>query len=188
MKFKYFLAEALREHSPGAIATALEENGCFGYDRFGRVIHLTDDLVEPVLTTVADFYRENLEWIMDDNNFDPETWSVRSSPSEEMIESPNDSCFWQYGWVSDKDIPIFTDSIPLREKSSIDKPLGTQERNKLYQMLIAMAIDGYGYDVEAKTSPIPSQLASMFKDRFNFNYTSESISNHLKIARKLIEI
>jgi hypothetical protein len=124
---------------------------------------------------------------MDDNNFDPETFSVYPSPSEWMIDSPNDSCFWQYGWISDKGIPNFTDSIPLRKNSSVDKPLGTLERTKLYQMLIAMAIDGYGYEVEAKNSPIPSQLSSMFKDSFNFNYSSESISNQLKIARKLIE-
>ena len=187
MDFKYYLAEALREHSPGAVATALEDKGCFGYDRFGRIVHLTGDLVEPVLTIVADFYRENLEWHMCEDHFDQETLSYEFSPSECMIDSPNGSCFWRFGWISDKDIPNFTDSIPSRKYSSFEKPLGTLERSKLYQMLIAMAIDGYGYEVEAKTSPIPSQLASMFKDRFNFNYSAESISNQLKIARMLIE-
>ena len=64
MDFEYYLAEALREHSPGAVAKALEEKGCFGYDRFGRIIHLKGDSVEPALAAVELFYKMHTYWFI----------------------------------------------------------------------------------------------------------------------------
>jgi hypothetical protein len=188
MDFVYYLAEALREHSPGAVATALEEKGCYGYDRFGRLVHLTGKGVEIVLSLVSEFYVTEIKWRKDYRNFDPDTNTYDLSPMQSAVDSPNDSGYWSYGWITGSGIPNFSDSTPINKSSILEKPLETKERDNLYRMLIAMAIDGYGYDITAKTSEIPRLLESTFKERFNFQYTAESISKHLRAAKKLIEI
>ena len=188
MNFKYYLAEALREHSPGAVATALEKKGCHGYDRFGRIVHLEGDLIEPVLTIVSDYYHEITEWIMDEANFIPELFSATESPLEVLINSPNDSKFWQYGWLTDNDIPVFTDSTPITKNALSEKPLRSRERDNLYQLIIAMAIDKYAYKVKAKNSTVPAELERVVRERLNIEYSSETISNHLKAARELVPL
>lgn len=40
-----------------------------------------------------------------------------------------------------------------------EKQLGTTEKNSLLKLVIGMAIKGYGYDVEAKRSDVPSEIA-----------------------------
>lgn len=40
-----------------------------------------------------------------------------------------------------------------------ERSLGTRERESLLKMVIAMVVDGYGYDISAKRSPIPQQIA-----------------------------
>jgi hypothetical protein len=190
MSFKYYLADALRDHSPGAVATALEKKGCYGYDRFGRLVHLKNDLIEPVLKIVADFYQEITEWIMDDANFIPELFSVTDSPSEVLIKNGpwHRHVFWHYGWLTKEDIPVFTDSTPIRKIALSEKPLGPRERDNLYELIIAMAIDGYGYDVNAPKSIIPAELERVVRERLNIEYSSETISNHLRAARELVPL
>jgi len=186
MDFKYYLADALREHSPGAVATALEDKGCFGYDQFGRIIHLTGDLVKPALSLVAEFYRTEVNWFKDYRNFNPETDAFDHSPMEWLIDCPNDSGFWSYGWVAENNIPNFTDSTTLRKNSPVNRPLGTLERENLLKVIVAMAIDKYSYQVEGK-STVPTQISLAMEKHLNVSYSAESISNHFKLAKSLIE-
>ena len=41
----------------------------------------------------------------------------------------------------------------------LEKPLGTTEKNSLLKLVIGMAIKGYSYNVEAKRSAVPSEIA-----------------------------
>jgi hypothetical protein len=188
MNFEYYLADALREHSPGAVATALENKGCYGYDRFGRIVHLEGALIEPVLALVAHFYQAVTDWYKDEKNYCSETGTYFPAPDDDCFEEPDDSDFWKYGWPTDKDIPIFTDSTPIRKNALSEKPLRTRERENLYVLIIAMAIDKYAYDVNALKSPTPAKLQKMLKRRFEIDYTAATISAHLKAARELVAL
>ena len=188
MSFEYYLADALREHSPGAVATALENKGCYGYDRFGRIVHLEGALIEPVLTLVAHFYQAVTDWYKDEKNYCSETGTYFPSPEDDCFEEPDDSDFWKYGWPTNDYIPIFTDSTPIRKNALSEKPLRTRERENLYVLMIAMAIDKYAYDVNALKSPTPAKLQKMLKRRFEIDYTAATISAHLKAARELVAL
>ena len=188
MNFKYYLADALREHSPGAVATALENKGCYGYDRFGRIVHLEGALIEPVLALVAHFYQAVTDWYKDEKNYCSETGTYFPAPDDDCFEEPDDSDFWKYGWPTNDYIPIFTDSTPIRKNALSEKPLRTRERENLYVLIIAMAIDKYAYDVNALKSPTPAKLQKMLKRRFKIDYTAATISAHLKAARELVPL
>lgn len=46
------------------------------------------------------------------------------------------------------------------EKFSQDRPLGPTERRSLLKMILAMAVDGYGYDSDASKSPLPQEIVT----------------------------
>jgi hypothetical protein len=82
--------------------------------------------------------------------------------------------------------PNFTDSTTLRKNSPVNRPLGTLERENLLKVIVAMAIDKYSYQVEGK-STVPTQISLVMEKHLNVSYSAESISNHLKLAKSLIE-
>jgi hypothetical protein len=98
----YYLADALREHSPGAVATEIERNGCLGYDRYGRIclIRDTSDKNE-VLEHLAEFHRLVNEWDESEDSLDPEGGTRIPSSVESLIDSPSGYPFWSFGWDKD---------------------------------------------------------------------------------------
>ena len=55
--------------------------------------------------------------------------------------------------AKDREIADLLSQVP------VSKTLGTKERESILKLVIAMSIGGYGYDPNAKRSPIPQQIA-----------------------------
>ena len=62
-----------------------------------------------------------------------------------------------------------------------DKPLGTTERTYLLRLVIGMAIDGYGYDPQAKKSDVPKVVADAISAR-GMDMTDDTVRKYLKEA------
>jgi hypothetical protein len=80
--------------------------------------HLTGDLLEPVLSVVANFYQAEIEWINDESNYNDEHMTFSSFEANEAVDIINHSSYWHYGWVSEEDIPTFTDTTPIKSQHS----------------------------------------------------------------------
>jgi hypothetical protein len=62
-----------------------------------------------------------------------------------------------------------------------DKPLGTTERTYLLRLVIGMAIDGYGYDPQAKKSDVTKVVADAISAR-GMDMTDDTVRKYLKEA------
>jgi len=57
----------------------------------------------------------------------------------------------------------------------------------LLKMVIGMAINGYGYDIKAKKSPIPSEISSDLLEK-GISLTPKTIKKYLNEAERMIPI
>ncbi|UWQ91972.1 hypothetical protein K3727_04005 [Rhodobacteraceae bacterium M382] len=65
------------------------------------------------------------------------------------------------------------------------KEVASRERQTLYKMLIAMALDGYGYDHAASRSPFPTELEGIL-ERLGLPVSDDTIRQKLKEAAELL--
>lgn len=70
------------------------------------------------------------------------------------------------------------------EDSENTKPLGPTERRSVLKMILAMAIDGYGYDPDESKSPIPNQIVEAAAKN-DHSITDDTVRKWLKEASKL---
>ncbi len=73
----------------------------------------------------------------------------------------------------------------LSAKVFPEKSLGLSERESLLKLILAMAIDGYGYDPSAAKSPIAGGLAGQV-ERLGMSLGDDTIRNYLKEAKELL--
>lgn len=78
----------------------------------------------------------------------------------------------------------------LREALSVLKDLkkqevGSRERTTLYTMIIAMAIDGYGYDPRAERSPTSREIVDAVA-KLDLSISDETVRSKLKDAAELV--
>lgn len=100
------------------------------------------------------------------------------------------------GWKSEYDFGVFSD-IKYRESLATDCDTNTADSDetprgerlahprteKNYLALIAaMAIDGYGFEPNAKQSPLPRELAELLTRKFDYSLTDESIRRYLQMG------
>ena len=67
-----------------------------------------------------------------------------------------------------------------------EQVVASRERHTLYKMLIAMALDGYGYDPTASKSPFPKELEGIL-DRLGLPVSDDTIRQKLKEASELLD-
>lgn len=116
----FYLAEALRVHSVGDVATAIENQGCYGDDRFGRFRPLGEQEKANILDVLAQLHEHYLEWLNVPPHPDP---FVDYSPIDERCDCPNWSDpLWCYGWPPDAR-PEFTSSSSAIADAQSGKPL-----------------------------------------------------------------
>lgn len=60
-----------------------------------------------------------------------------------------------------------------------------RERSTLYKLIIAMAVDGYGYDPMASRSPLPKELEGIL-DRMGLSVSDDTIRKKLREASELM--
>jgi hypothetical protein len=65
------------------------------------------------------------------------------------------------------------------------KEVASRERQTLYKLIIAMAMDGYGYKPMASRSPIPKQIEDAL-DRLGIPVSDDTIRRKLKEAAELL--
>lgn len=66
-----------------------------------------------------------------------------------------------------------------------EKSLGARERESLLKLVLAMAIDGYGYDPSAAKSPTAGELAGHV-ELLGMSLSDDTIRNYLKEAKELL--
>ncbi|MEX0306011.1 MAG: hypothetical protein AB3N12_01375 [Ruegeria sp.] len=67
-----------------------------------------------------------------------------------------------------------------------EKVVASRERQTLYKLLIAMAVDGYGYDLTASRSPFTKELEGIL-DRLGLPVSDDTIRQKLKEASELLD-
>ena len=66
-----------------------------------------------------------------------------------------------------------------------DKPLHTKERETLLKLIIGMATDGYGYDLNAARSPIPREIVEALTSK-GISLDQDTVRGWLKKASELL--
>lgn len=140
----YFLAEALRDHSVGDVATAVERDGCYCEDQYGRFMPVSDSEKGKVLGVLAECHGEYREWLELPLDFEPETHPYygtppmsRVDPIMALCDAPIDHPIWRYGWPMDSP-PKFSERIGAGQALEFAAPLKTQERNTLLTIIAAL--------------------------------------------------
>jgi hypothetical protein len=96
----YYLAEALREHGAGDVATALEQQGCFCKDRFGRILPVSENEKGEVLDAVAELCQS--KW---SDPHEIEEIAPDFTPLDLVCDTPEgfeNHLVWRYGWPVEK--------------------------------------------------------------------------------------
>lgn len=83
--------------------------------------------------------------------------------------------------VKREDVRALLGSNPDNETSDI-KPEGAVSRKTLLRLIIGMAVDSYGYDPNARKSPLASELESILIQR-NMPVTDDTIRKALDEAK-----
>lgn len=65
------------------------------------------------------------------------------------------------------------------------KEVASRERQTLYKMIIAMAVDAYGFNPKASRSPLPKELEGIL-DRLGLSVSDDTIRQKLKEASELL--
>ena len=118
MQIDYSVAQALKQHSVGTVATAIEQHSCYhGRDRFGRLKLLQENEQEKVFKLLENYHIQE------------KFWYFQNESSTEDGESPSDifDCnfelpHWHFGWPKN--------NIPEILKK-IDKIQNSEEGNDL---------------------------------------------------------
>ncbi|NVO57205.1 hypothetical protein HW561_15535 [Rhodobacteraceae bacterium B1Z28] len=99
------------------------------------------------------------------------------------------------GYFPSVDWPAFTElgftkqeieSFESTLQNNEEKVVASRERHTLYKMLIAMAVDGYGFDSSALKSPFPKDLEGIL-DRLGLPVSDDTIRQKLKEASELLD-
>ncbi|OUS34125.1 hypothetical protein A9Q94_17300 [Rhodobacterales bacterium 56_14_T64] len=69
---------------------------------------------------------------------------------------------------------------------SCPKEVASRERQTLYKLIIAMAVDFYGYEPKASRSPFPKELEGIL-DRLGLPVSDDTIRQKLKEAAELLD-
>ncbi len=90
--------------------------------------------------------------------------------------------------IEDLENYIFCSSRhPNIKDRKFSKPLHTREKESLMKLIIGMAIDGYGYDPEARKSPIPKELSDTLSS-WGIDISDDTIRKWLKLAFQHVSI
>lgn len=71
------------------------------------------------------------------------------------------------------------------EGSDDKQKLDHREKRSMAKIITAMAIDGYGYDPEAKKSPFPKELQDI-ADKLGIGVTDDTIRSYLKLGAEML--
>src|SRR5262249_45022834 len=72
-----------------------------------------------------------------------------------------------------------------KQGDTVEKPLGTRERDTLLKLVIGLAIGGYGYDPKAGRSEKPTEIATDLAER-GIALDTDTIRKWLKQAAELL--
>lgn len=70
-------------------------------------------------------------------------------------------------------------------KAKASKGLQNRERASMLKMIIAMAVDGYGYKIDSERSPVPKDIADAL-DQMGISLDLDTIRKYLKEARDIL--
>jgi hypothetical protein len=122
------LGKAFKQASPGAIATAIEKTGIFGWDRFGRWRQFKPDSKEAgrALDAIADVY---------DYESDPER-SIRDEEHPLDAGAMYPGYLWElFGWPIGS-VPEFVEDTPSRVPQTPARTAGETRRKQSYLKVI----------------------------------------------------
>lgn len=161
--------------APSAIATAIENHGIWGWDRFGRFKFFAPDSVEAqkALDMVAIEYEYQ-------NQSQPH--SLEQEHFHDMFDTEHPAL--GLGWAEDKK-PAFTSDSNLPENPVRNKSAETKAGNSLYKIIAALC-HGFNFDIsEANSTRVATVLD--YLGQIDDTLDGNTIRDHLKIANKLIE-
>lgn len=159
-----------------------------GYEPCGDLLEGTDGM--PVQSDVLAFYLKRRALIED--NFD---WGSVAVPSRNSVP---DLVRWfdkaeldvpeQLLAAADKyhALGIGKKSKLGRPHAADNKPLDPRERSTMLKLIIALAVNGYGYDPKAERSTIPSEIESDM-NLLGIGINLETIRKHLRSGSALLD-
>ncbi len=179
-----YLAEALRDHEAGDVATAIELYGCYRYDRFGRFLPVDGGEKENVLAALSEFYRQYQEWLDVPPGFEGQA-GFGNPPNPELTRCkfPNWSDpVWCYGWPEGK-LPNFSKVSGLSQGMDTHPQLGTTERSTLLIIIAALCKKS---GIEYQERGAASQIAKL-TDAIGATVSDDTIRRLLKAIPDALE-
>ena len=168
MMYFYTLAQALREYPAGSVASAVEKDGCYCIDDYGRSVKSNEKFKAEILEIISSFYKSGLEWIKFAT--EDELESGGQSPEYWMLDSPSEHPAWDYGWP-ENEVPQFT-------IESNEKRLTSEERRSLiireHKTLKAQGVKDYTKRVAAKYKVTTVRIRQIISGKKAPNQTSRS--------------
>jgi len=164
----YTLAEALREYPAGSVASAVEKDGCYCIDDYGRSVKSNEKSKAEILEIISSFYKSGLEWIKFAT--EDELESAERSPEYWMLDFPSEHPAWGYGWDKDK--------VPKFAIESSKKSLTSEELRLLiireHKTLKAQGVKDYTKRVAAKYELTTVRIRQIISGKKAPNQTSRS--------------
>lgn len=168
----------------GPYRLMIEENGALA-DYYRS--HLTDTGGE--LISVDGFYvQDSSDKIWQILEPFGGSYMEKTSPNERLHFHDKRRFYPSGEWPSISEIGFTKHEIEKFEnelQSKEVKAVSSRERQTLKKILIAMAMDGYGYDPAAARSPFPKELEGIM-DRMGLSVSDDTIRAKLKKAAELL--
>ena len=106
----------------------------------------------------------------------------RSVEEHAADRKATEAWFEEHDWYEDED----NDNEPELRPTPTEKPGWVKERDSLWKMVIAMAVDAYRYDPRALKSDVPRQIVDALQ-KLGIPLDADTVRKHLKAAADLVE-
>jgi hypothetical protein len=160
--------------NPQALATAIEREGIWGWDRYGRFVNFSIDT--PDAKRIMDLIAEEHEYQISADPLPDEIAFYREQFDPDDLSRG-------FGWakavlpelIANPDLP----KSPIKRKSA-----ETRERSTLYKLIAALCY-GLEFDISESNKTRVNTLQD-YLGQLGFELDSNTVRNHLKAAHGLI--
>lgn len=176
----------------GILATAIEEKGVQGWDRFGRFKTFKADSSDP---EIAEKYNKVLDTLAEQHEWDqdPQPDYDSRSPMEEADAFPDLANWLNFGWL-ENDLPNFSEfsSESASQPAAPQKPSNVNNKGEHHSMRLIAAllevIDGKAFGNKhpdwKSAQDLAKELEAIYQTRIG---TADSLVKKFSAARKQLQ-
>lgn len=170
----YSIEDQAALSNPGALATAIEQVGIWGWDRYGRFMHFPHggDKAQEALDMIAEEYKEQTE-----NQWYP----VEAEPDDESLFFDHPA--YAFGWAKAV-LPEFTINPDAPKNPVARKGAETRTVPSLHKIIAALSY-GLNFDISEGNKTRVSTVQD-YLGQLSCPLDNNTVREHLKAASKLI--